>query len=91
MEHEDEVNAMLTAVLVSKFPKLSMRLMLLRPENRRLAMQLGVRIYPLPSSDWSVLWVYTLSPCPIGPSGGHIPSPLIRLVRPVGNIPSPLI
>eukprot|EP00959_Pyramimonas_sp_CCMP1952_P470599 9496954-Pyramimonas_sp.AAC.1 len=36
-------------------------------------------ICPLPSSDWSALRVYTLSPRPIGPPCGYIPSPLVRL------------
>jgi len=41
---EDETNASIAAVLVNKNPSLKLRLMLLRPENRELAVNLGVRL-----------------------------------------------
>eukprot|EP00976_Prorocentrum_cordatum_P048661 981844-Prorocentrum_minimum.AAC.2 len=36
-----------------------------------------IGICPLPLSDWSTLRVYALSPHPIGPPCGYMPSPLV--------------
>eukprot|EP00959_Pyramimonas_sp_CCMP1952_P003227 66865-Pyramimonas_sp.AAC.1 len=48
-------------------------------------------ICPLPSSDWSTLRAYALSPRSIGPHCEHMPSPLVRLVHAAGICPLPVM